>query len=1029
MMLQGSARPYVCLRCLHASRHASLPRQPSFRAQYQALTATVNAHRAYKTERKPFRYNSGKNGSRYESKKSQAWREASDIRERLRDWEAKNHDTARTLLEDQPFSEKLGNFLTRSQTARTYAEDTSLKTPTADLFDGDILTDLRAQTSALQPGDLVETRFGGNSIPILGVCLGRHRGNQWFFMNTGEVLAYNSLPTLFTVINYVDPAEFQDIVRILPEQPPTRPRNVLAHTHTPEALEESALLQEKLVKFYADAVSIGQNALFYLDRASVVVAHDTEPSYLSLEELADRVLPDFMKRGGKLPPHTLYALHLALQRDGWGARPVNLRWHRRNYIYEIQPKSDIELFSSVLGKVRKLVDGAAMRDDPGKSTSLLRQNDLGRFIVKARAAIQASRTRRAYTTHGMIGPATEPVAKFPDWNGDDLKFIRFIELWACRRVSPEASRVDSLASTILRLTKMYEGSSWVAHWTGFTFLQEIGWIPPWDVAARYDYRFPGATVGRGQPIVRQKVDIEASMRDDIAAGARMDWGDVKVFCVDSAQTADVDDGFSIERTDKEGEYWLHIHIADPASRIKPNSPFAEYMEAVPASLYLAGFPEKMMPEKVEKQFSLNPGFPTLTFSARINERGEVLDHSIKPGTIHNVVHMTQEEVSSVLPGASPSESNPLFAVGTEPPSPGPVKVITTADQLTAQDKDDLVLMHRLSKALRDRRVEKGQVSVAQDRKPALTVSMDSVKSHKDVSDASASISWSGDPYIKLSQKTMTEADRLVETMMHTAGEVAATWCQARDIAVPYSTQPDASHNADALQALRQEALEPLAADGKPIPAVIIEQLYTLIGTSELSSRAAPFYSVGLDAYAKASSPLRRYTDLIVHWQIHAALARERETGTSLVGTDCSEADFLPWTRSVLDPKLPVLQARQRQIREVDNRDGASQWLFQALLRAWKFGEAPLPKTFDFEVLSVPHYGVRGKLLNFFGITAIIPLSQLSERTKLSGREPGEVLQVRISDVNVVTMVVEVTPLLEEKVVEAEGETVEDVVVA
>lgn len=142
-----------------SSTHSHCQRSSGESRNFIRSWRLTDHEQAYKTERKPFRYNSGKNGSGYESRKSQAWREASDIRERLRDWEAENHDTARTLLEDQPFSEKLGNFLTRSQTARTYAEDTSLKTPTADLFDGDILTDLRAQTSALQPGDLVETRY------------------------------------------------------------------------------------------------------------------------------------------------------------------------------------------------------------------------------------------------------------------------------------------------------------------------------------------------------------------------------------------------------------------------------------------------------------------------------------------------------------------------------------------------------------------------------------------------------------------------------------------------------------------------------------------------------------------------------------------------------------------------------------------------------------------------------------------------------------------------------------------------------
>ncbi|KAM0329857.1 hypothetical protein ACHAQA_004022 [Verticillium albo-atrum] len=941
------------------------------------------------------------------------------VRDRLRVWEQENQASAHRLLDDLPFSERLGNFLTRPQTVRTFTDEHDTKLASNDLYDGDVLSDLRGQTSALVAGDLVETRFGGSRLPVLAICLGRHHGLQYFYLNTGEVLAYQSLVALFTVTNYVDLSVLQPIVDLIPKEPFTRPRNVLHHVRTPEALRAAADLQGKLTKFYAEAVHFYQSSLKYMDGASEHVADPDKRVYLSLEELADRMLPTFLKESGNFSSHVLYAVHLALQRHGWGFRPLNAKWHRRNYIYEVQPASDIALLQLVESRVRRLIDGAFLRDNPGQSASLLKQNDLGRFILRARAIIKANRRNRPWTPHGMIGPSSQMAEDLPQWEESDLKYIRFMELWACRRVIPQSSQIDSLGSTILRLTQMYTESDWVAHWTAFTFLQEIGWIPPWDIPARYEYRFPDTEVSRGGSLTRPKVDVEASMRPDIAEGARRDWGETKIFCVDSDQTADVDDGFSVEATDVAGQYWVHIHIADPASVIDPKSSLATYIESMPSSLYLAGYSEKMLPPELEQKFSLNPGKPVLTFSAKINEDGDVLDYNVEPGTVHNVVHMTKHEVTSVLPGLQTLETglDAGFSVGKDPGPRPPVKKITTADELSTKDKEDLLLLDRLGEALKGRRAEKGQLPTLPYRLPSPEVSFRPISSKQHATDPNASMIWNGDPFIKFSHSNYSQADRLVERLMHTAGEVAAKWCQSRNIPAPYSTQPEALRNAVELQRLREEVVDPLTAVGKTIPPALLQQLFGLIGTSELSAQPAPFYSVGLDAYTKASSPLRRYTDLIVHWQIHAALAHERATGTTFDAAapaapehDAPESaanSVLPWTQDSLSRLLPALQARQRQIREVDNRDGPTQWVFQALLRAWKFGEAPLPERFEFVVDAVLPFGIRGRLRDFYGISAVVPLARLDVGTKLAETSVGDVFEVAIRDMNTYTTELEV----------------------
>ncbi|KAK1600147.1 uncharacterized protein LY79DRAFT_698760 [Colletotrichum navitas] len=1037
-MMRSSNKPYVCWRCLTAKTSlAPVPGGSRFVPQLQQGPSDIS-RRSYAGARHKYGGGGGGGGRRRGGPITPASdqelahiREKSDIRERLREWESANREPSRRLLQDMPAQEHpLSNFLTRPDLPFAASEGEGEEGSELHrnsrrnrvLFEADELADLRGATSALLAGDLVETRYGHGRLPVLGICLGRHHGLQYFYISTGEVVPERNIPTLFTLTNFVDPAKLQPLVAILPEEPVTKPRNVLFHNHTPAALATASRLQGELIKFYQDSVSFYQSHLT-LDTASSFLAHPEKPQYLSLEELADKLLPEYLKQEDRFLPHALYAVHTAVQRDELGFRPLNAKWHRRNYIYEVRPASDLRIMRKVESQVRELVEGAALREDPAESLSLLRQNSLGSFILKARGVIQASRLRREWTPHGMIGPSDEKVDNLASWTRQEVDYIRFMELWSCHRIVTKASQLESLGSTILRLTNAYKDADWLAHWMGFTFLQEIGWIPPWDIPARYEYRFPDTRVHRGADMLMPLVDVNGSLRPDIAEGHRRDWAGTTVFCVDSEHTADVDDGFSVEPTEDPGAHWIHVHIADPASRIDPKSELARQLEKAPSSLYLAGFPNKMLPRDLEQEFSLDPGRPALTFSAKVNERGDMLDYKVEPGTLRNVLHVPKDEVAAILPGGGggggPQQQPPptpsaadTFAVGRPPAAPPrPVKRITTAADLAQKDRDDLVLLDRLCAALKDRRVEKGQLPHFQPRFGSPEVSFDSVVVRGDPDVLDSSLAWQGDPFIKLAWRHPTAADRLVERLMHTAGEVAAEWCRARRIPVPYSTQPEALRNLDELAAFRRAHVDPVAARGEPVPVDVLHGLFALVGTSELSADPAPFYSVGLDAYAKASSPLRRFADLVVHWQIHAALARERATGRSLAGHDCSDApDLLPWTRRALAPALPVLQALQRQIKQVDNRDGPTQWAAQALLRAWRFREAPLPARFAFVVDGLYPFGLRGRLEDFRGLAASVDLASLDPVARLADVHVDDRFEVEIHDINVVTAQVSVRPL-------------------
>ena len=101
------------------------------------------------------------------------------------------------------------------------------------------------------------------------------------------------------------------------------------------------------------------------------------------------------------------------------------------------------------------------------------------------------------------------------------------------------------------------------------------------------------------------------------------------------------------------------------------------------------------------------------------------------------------------------------------------------------------------------------------------------------------------PLPKLSSREM------VTDAMLMAGEAAARFAQANGIAIPYAMQPTP-----------EEIRQPR---GMP-------EMYAyrrLFKPSRASLEPEPHFGLGLDVYARATSPLRRYADLVVHQQLRA----------------------------------------------------------------------------------------------------------------------------------------------------------------
>ena len=116
------------------------------------------------------------------------------------------------------------------------------------------------------------------------------------------------------------------------------------------------------------------------------------------------------------------------------------------------------------------------------------------------------------------------------------------------------------------------------------------------------------------------------------------------------------------------------------------------------------------------------------------------------------------------------------------------------------------------------------------------------------------------------------ARQMVTDLMLMAGEAAATWCGEHGLPIPHAQQP---------------------------PPERIEQPETMSGMfayrrlfkpTRTALEPGPHFGLGLARYARATSPLRRYADLLVHQQIRASLRGDDPLTEPQVSAHAGEAD-------------------------------------------------------------------------------------------------------------------------------------------
>lgn len=748
-----------------------------------------------------------------------------------------------------------------------------------------------------------------------------------------------------------------------------------------------------MLRFIQDAEAVYQANAGTLDASSSFIGDPVKHRYLTLHEIAELLLPNTNKDGGRFSSQSLYAVHRALMQDEIFFRPLRHKGHQRSYLFEVSPLSEVRVIQNTEKIVREYL---GMQGDARSAVSKT-GSPMASFVKRAQKLIDASRKHREWSNTGIIGLSSKPVQENPNWSETDLEILQFIELWASYQKFPNYSRLQTIGSALLRAVDRYQEAQGYLPATGWTFLQEVGFIPPWEIQARYNVRFPGVEIERGGSYVRPFMGmLDRHLKRDMLSIIRKPLGKATTFCIDDISAREIDDAVSLERTSNPNEYWVHIHVADPASSFGADTPIAKYAELIPEAIYLPGHLEPMLPESlIRDRFSLASGRPCLTFSALVNMDGAVLDEKITANTLRNVVYMTYEDAALAI-GESREASN----TGNPAPKAQPAdRQMTGPDGLTEQQKGDLMILSKLGKAVQAGRLEKGATPFFAPR-PTATVNFDVVKQKA----ADGFITTSGDPLIQVHYSQRSETD-LVENAMKLANEVAARWCFERGIPIPYRTQPHALRNMAFLQQYARDVLNPMITSGVRPDEKVSRYFQSLLGVDEVSTTPGPHFTLGSDMYTKATSPLRRFGDLIVHWQIERALLEEHKLKRKLNGKasgndkTADDLSFLPFSRDRLDRMLPMLRLREKQARTLTNIEGTDQWILQAMARAWQFKDGLLPETFKLTVQHVARSAIFGPI-DWFERKATLKHSALNNVISSKAVRIGDVIEVRLTDINV-----------------------------
>nr|CAG8483653.1 3340_t:CDS:2 [Entrophospora candida] len=756
---------------------------------------------------------------------------------------------------------------------------------------------------------------------------------------------------------------------------------------------------------YKSALILMQSKILELRKIHDKYALEEDVDTISVQDISRNIF-----KSDKLEPAQLLAVQIFLMKEYTHFIPDSTSLTEYGK-FEIRPQNEVNL----INQVKELV-----RSNNQKFIDFLKKSEL---IIKY---------MRSLTIDNSIKLSFNKDENLPEFTSDDQLFINFVKTFILR--SRYYHDTDVFIAAILKPLKLYDGP--LDKECATIFLKEIGVWAPWEnlqvyestlklnghgVSRQSDKQFELATqfaekLINSKPhnsminsnnnnskrkskktIIKTMID-KLSSEDfypyDICENIRHDFGNLPVYTIDDPTAHELDDGISIERVSKSSSLdgsdvsstWIHVHVADPSAYIPPHHALSNIAFSRVQSVY---FPERnypMIPSVMnEKRFSLGAdsgktGNYVMTFSLRIDDNGNILDYKIRPGIVRKIYTLHYDDVDDLLVWdyVPASKDDIEFVQQQQHYHPYPATLTKIKKKPPSpQLQKDLIDLQKISVFHMHNRVKAGSytqynlqssIQLSPKNLPVTTVN------------PNYPIVFSGVPsiHVSLDKGNFSPSRMMVAEFMIMAGRVASQYCREHKIPILYRLQnpPDSS--------AIEELLSNIDMKTGSIPFSSINKIRSTIKRVELTTEYGPHWALGIkDGYIKVTSPLRRYVDLLAHWQIKASLLKSP----------------YPFQNDILIDYSRHIRKQEREISR-QSQKSSKFWVLTLLNRMINLNILPeltglvIEKgESDSKLVLLREFGIRGRLIE-------------SENS-----EVGDVIKLKIKEINVERLGLVLTPTI------------------
>eukprot|EP01125_Pyxidicula_operculata_P011673 TRINITY_DN3821_c1_g1_i1.p1 TRINITY_DN3821_c1_g1~~TRINITY_DN3821_c1_g1_i1.p1 ORF type:complete len:927 (+),score=199.21 TRINITY_DN3821_c1_g1_i1:58-2838(+) len=400
-----------------------------------------------------------------------------------------------------------------------------------------------------------------------------------------------------------------------------------------------------------------------------------------------------------------------------------------------------------------------------------------------------------------------------------------------------------------------------------------------------------------------------------------------IFAIDDPGSTEIDDCISLVKLDN-GHYDVYVHIADPSKYINPNDNLDKIARNRVSSLYLPEKSYSMFPPTLtEKHFSLLPSKNNYALSFKITmspHTGRVENYQIFSSTFQNVLCLTYEEADAMIESTLNHKMAETMCSSSIDSSIGSSS--SSSDESNHHNHHSsqvLSELYNIAIMRRNIRRENG-AEILLLPSPDITV-----KNNGNTVEISP-------------MNVNSKARTLVSEFMILVGELTADFALKHKIPIPYrSNDKISSFSSYSIEKLESRVLLDIqeanhhednggvvgGGGGGYINPTLLNYLQNLLlqydkrrlhgSRAKFSVDPSPHHGLGLKAYCQATSPIRRYLDLLVHYQIKAVLRGENPPfDRNQISLLTSQLDFSQQQHN----KLRNLSSRYWFLRFIENQN-------------------------------------------------------------------------------------------------------------